>query len=62
MVIHDVSIGLEMIAAFLTVLYIGKLLVERMVALSEEDSGHRVHHVTKRSLIRQQVCKRTCAA
>lgn len=56
MVMHDISLGLELLAAMLTVLYIGELLLQRF-------GPPRVSYLMyKRSLAKQVVCKRCVAA
>jgi len=58
MVMHDISIALELIAALLTVLFIGKLLIERIAG----DGAVHARSISKRSLLGQQICKRAVAA
>jgi len=54
MVLHHISLGLEMVAAFLTVLFIGRLLMERLLS---SESG-KLCRMSKRSLLRQQISRR----
>ncbi len=53
MIMHDIALGLELIAAFLTVLFIGELLLQKgLDFLSRPTSGWSIY---KRSLLNQRL-------
>lgn len=55
---EDLSLGLDFIAALLTLLYLAKLLLPESLKLGMSLEAPLSVHFAKRSLIEQRICRR----